>query len=297
MAEIFNGTVHFDPSMAAQQRVEQPTQAQASSQAPGQNQETVARFRPKITNIAQDFPSIMETFITTTFDFQKYMRDVFEMVFPQFHFPSISIQPINQTVNGVNFVTNGIYAAISFDDDVMNPNYGPGRYKAIEPIVDNTRLNDTLAKINAINNNSKQKNNNGPRFKFTKEAEDILLDFVPDSCIKGKISGGVDNRKIDWKAAAEEQTIVHQNVKYHSVIVSIDLIKFIKVLFEVDPLHPKADYAVSLGQPIMNNNGNNLYGPATYSYLLYIVRGDNKNIEKLCASYGFADKMVAAARR
>lgn len=212
------------------------------------------------------FPSLLDILYSDTTGMASLVNSLFRPVFSQYKGSKIEVTQNRQLLCSIFFVDKAPEE---------------GKYKAIQNIIN--KENDSAEnRIFAMNQYLSFKTGNRKMYKLTKEAKEMLSDFVPNSFLD-------TNGKIRWDSAIREaQYAIAPFQQEIYVQVAIDLYKVLKAIYGSDaPDGGKWQYMVNVGFPA--NPMNTAVGQMVANkWHLFIMRVNSKDVDAIAAQYGFA---------
>jgi hypothetical protein len=237
-------------------------------------EEQYAQFEAERQKLAlekpQPFPDLMSTMYMDTRMLCKAIGNLLRPIFADYYGARVDI------AQNRSMMVSVFFSPVS--------NKEAGKEYAIEPTIDKNGFNGAQSRIDALNHLSSF----GQRdmFKFTKFADEVLRDLIPNKAINFK------NGKIDWNAISREGSVQEQNgftFMPNRTVVSlvIDVTKLLKVLYgDKTSDGGRWAYMVNVGNPI--NPSANAFGEVRSNlWQLFIIRCNSKDVEEMATTLGF----------
>lgn len=221
-----------------------------------------------------EFPGLITTMYCDTVQIAKLINNYLKPLFPDCY--GVKVEPEFHP----NSVNKSLSVVVVFTDKGQDM-VGNGQYKALEPIVTQEKIKNSLNTRLKYYNNLRTSNRYQNVYQFTKAAKDILGDLVPNSAI-GK------NGKINWKDIMSEFTLRQYNAQnVIGVSIVLDFNKILKKIYG----HKTEDqstwnYLVLVGNPLNPQRAMDGSIIAT-KWQVFILRLKDKDVFDLASRYGY----------
>lgn len=240
-----------------------PSKAAAETEA-AETQETGKRI--KIEPVPIKFNALVDILYNDTTGLAAIVNSLFRPVFSQYKGSKIEVVQNRQLLCSIFFVDKAPEE---------------GKYKAIQSIIDKDN-NSSENRIFAMNQFYNIKSGNRKWYKLTKEAKELLTDFIPNQFFDG-------NGKVRWDNAIREgsyQIAPFQQEVYMQV--AIDIYKVLRAVYGNEaPDGGQWNYQVNIGFPV--NPVNTMVGQQIANkWQVFIMRVNSKDVDALASQYGFA---------